>query len=185
MTPEQGYAEGAAAEKREGSIKASKAYQAGIEVGTIEGAAAERERVLKRLYLVTPLCDTLIEKFDCQSQLGFNAMLIKKEIQALRSQPERQNDVVNFSLMPVPESHAFKRVNPKTEPECGACTGPDPLDVLEQFIHNCRWKIWCEKHNPMKKCDGVYQRGKCDFFECPTMGSISEKIAELRKRGQP
>lgn len=42
----EGYAEGAAAEKREGSIKASKAYQAGIEVGTIEGAAAERERVV-------------------------------------------------------------------------------------------------------------------------------------------
>lgn len=48
--------------------------------------AQAREDVLKRLHLVVPLCDALIEKFDCQSQLGFNALLIKRELESLRSE---------------------------------------------------------------------------------------------------
>jgi hypothetical protein len=45
---------------------------------------AERDKVLDELGLIIPLCDALIEKFDCQSQLGFNALLIKKKYEELR-----------------------------------------------------------------------------------------------------
>lgn len=47
----------------------------------------EREKVLNELDVdhITSLCDAIIEKQDPQSQWGFNALLIKRRIESLRT----------------------------------------------------------------------------------------------------
>ena len=49
---------------------------------------SERENISKIFDHTLALCDALIEKFDCQSQLGFNALLIKTDIESLREKEE-------------------------------------------------------------------------------------------------
>ena len=45
----------------------------------------EREKANKIFDHTLALCDAIIEKLDCQSKLGFNAMLIKRDIESLRA----------------------------------------------------------------------------------------------------
>ena len=45
----------------------------------------EREKVNKIFDHARALCDAIIEKLDCQSKLGFNALIIKRDIESLRA----------------------------------------------------------------------------------------------------
>ena len=45
----------------------------------------EREKVNKIFDHTRALCDAIIERFDCQSKLGFNALIIKRDIESLRA----------------------------------------------------------------------------------------------------
>ena len=45
----------------------------------------EREKVNKIFDHTRALCDAIIEKLDCQSKLGFNALIIKRDIEPLRA----------------------------------------------------------------------------------------------------
>ena len=49
-----------------------------------EARQDEREKANKIFDHTRALCDAIIERFDCQSKLGFNAMLIKRDIESLR-----------------------------------------------------------------------------------------------------
>lgn len=193
-TYQRGYADGAEEEKRKGSIKASKAYQAGIEVGTIEGAAAERERVLKALIAV-------FEAFEDRKRFAYSADDIIEYIENFgrlespRSQPEKQQYCKHLKWLTQVEGGGEYRceLGNKTSdewcykkercgdyelvPECGACTGPDPL----------------------KQCDGCLLKGLrlCMYHGYPddTIPPICDYrivdidrdeycIKELRKRGR-
>ena len=45
----------------------------------------EREKANKIFDHTRALCDAIIERFDCQSKLGFNALIIKRDIESLRA----------------------------------------------------------------------------------------------------
>lgn len=101
----------------------------------------------------------------------------------VRSQPEKQRAYsgnknilwMNFSaliggLKDPKERESFMywaEEYRQTEPECGACTGPDPLDVLEEKIKHT-WQIHGGKYR-------VLFRRK----------ELLDWIAELRQQGKP
>ena len=93
----------------------------------VEGAKrGERERVLNEIDLdhILALCDDIIKVQDSQSKWGFNALLIRRKIESLRSTgsnpgEQEQRDSINFTLAPIPKEQEWKRELPPSMPEGG------------------------------------------------------------------
>ena len=58
----------------------------------------EREKVNKIFDHTRALCDAIIEKLDCQSKLGFNAMLIKRDIESLRAGKDGEPELKDMTI---------------------------------------------------------------------------------------
>jgi len=58
----------------------------------------EREKANKIFDHTRALCDAIIEKLDCQSKLGFNAMLIKRDIESLRAGKDGEPELKDMTI---------------------------------------------------------------------------------------
>lgn len=118
---EAGYSEG---------MKAKQAQHEQELRDAVEGARKEeRERVLDEIDLdhILALCDDIIKVQDSQSKWGFNALLIRRKIESLRSTTgtpgeQEQRDSINFTLAPIPKEQEWKRELPPSMPEGGTDT---------------------------------------------------------------
>lgn len=155
-----------------------------VRVAKEQAAAAERERVINEVCKIN-IGDNICKKGkDCKSCAW----------ESLRSQPEKQQYCKHLKWLTQVEGGGEYRcdLGNKTSdewcykkeqcgdyelvPECGACTGPDLLDVLEQFIK--------ENQRDLNEEDG-YEPPMLDVppFMIIDVDDVMGKIAELRQRG--
>ena len=93
-----------------------------------EIATAERERIAAKLERMK------WDQSGWKNEDSYNGAraAYQRVIDLLRSQPERRHCVPKSVCKPGCVTEKRESVTKsQTEPECGACTGPDPLDVLE------------------------------------------------------